>query len=289
VNHTQQLAWIKLRETQRQRDRLQQQYDAIEQRVARADSALERLPALYTRSYHGNNQGAMPLAPFEGIGMILGPRQRELERAIPCLAYETKGEPMSRPFQLVVVAALCVVPGCSGTGENADDFGRCGGIDYQRVADQTAWVWSNRKNNLMRCIALHLDDFQTSVDCDDQSRPWPGQSLTVRVRDQGKEVFAFHGHWRTVFTRAGGTLYIAHFSPIRTGCEVDAIDIRTGEKLWHSKVHGLGPMAHSNYWNQVSISTDGPVIIVHGDEAAGRYIEFLHRGSGRILANRVYK
>jgi hypothetical protein len=47
MNHTQQLAWIKLRETQRQRDRLQQQYDAIEQRVSQADSALERLRALY--------------------------------------------------------------------------------------------------------------------------------------------------------------------------------------------------------------------------------------------------
>ncbi|HYT91646.1 MAG TPA: reverse transcriptase domain-containing protein [Gemmataceae bacterium] len=47
MNHTQQLAWIKLRETQRQRDRLQQQYDAIEQRVTSANSALERLRALY--------------------------------------------------------------------------------------------------------------------------------------------------------------------------------------------------------------------------------------------------
>jgi hypothetical protein len=47
MNHTQQLAWIKLRETQRQRDRLQQQYDAIERRVAAAGSALERLRALY--------------------------------------------------------------------------------------------------------------------------------------------------------------------------------------------------------------------------------------------------
>jgi hypothetical protein len=231
----------------------------------------------------------MPLAPFEGIGMILGPPQRELERAIPCLAYETKGESMSRPFLLVVVAALCVFPGCSGTGDNADDFGQGGGIHYQKVADQTPWLWSNRKNNLIRCIALHLGDFQTSIDCDDESIPWPGQSLTVRVRDQGKEAFAFHAHWRTVFTRAGDTLYIAHFRPIHTGCEVDAIDIRTGEKLWRSKVHGLGPIAHSKYSNQVSISTDGPVIIILGDEAAGRYIEFLHRVSGRILANRVYK
>src|SRR5919202_1553080 len=47
MNHTTHLAWIKLRETRRQRDRLQKQYDAIEARVARADSPLERLRALY--------------------------------------------------------------------------------------------------------------------------------------------------------------------------------------------------------------------------------------------------
>jgi hypothetical protein len=47
MNHTTRLAWIKLRETRRQRDRLQKQYDAIEARVARADSPLERLRALY--------------------------------------------------------------------------------------------------------------------------------------------------------------------------------------------------------------------------------------------------
>jgi hypothetical protein len=47
MNYTQQLAWIKLRETQRQRDRLHRQYDAIEARVARAGSPLERLRALH--------------------------------------------------------------------------------------------------------------------------------------------------------------------------------------------------------------------------------------------------
>ena len=47
MNYTQQLAWIKLRETQRQRDRLHRQYDAIEQRVERAGSPLERLRALH--------------------------------------------------------------------------------------------------------------------------------------------------------------------------------------------------------------------------------------------------
>src|SRR5881275_1148776 len=47
VNSTQRLAQIKLRETERQRDRLHQQYDAIEARVARATTPLERLRALH--------------------------------------------------------------------------------------------------------------------------------------------------------------------------------------------------------------------------------------------------
>src|SRR4051794_40922831 len=47
MNYTRLLAQIKLRETQRQRDRLRKQYDAIEARVARADTPLERLRALY--------------------------------------------------------------------------------------------------------------------------------------------------------------------------------------------------------------------------------------------------
>jgi hypothetical protein len=47
MNHMRLLAQIKLRETQRQRDRLQNHYNAIEERVARAGSPLERLRALH--------------------------------------------------------------------------------------------------------------------------------------------------------------------------------------------------------------------------------------------------
>jgi hypothetical protein len=47
MNHTRLLAQIKLRETERQRDRLQKHYDAIEARVAQADSPLGRLRALH--------------------------------------------------------------------------------------------------------------------------------------------------------------------------------------------------------------------------------------------------
>src|SRR5262249_9649527 len=47
LDSTQRLARIKLRETQRQRDRLHQQYDAIEARVAQATLPLERLRRLH--------------------------------------------------------------------------------------------------------------------------------------------------------------------------------------------------------------------------------------------------
>src|SRR5436305_243284 len=47
ANSTQMLARIKLRETERQRDRLHRQYDAIEARVLQAQTPLARLRALH--------------------------------------------------------------------------------------------------------------------------------------------------------------------------------------------------------------------------------------------------
>ncbi len=47
MNHPHLLAQIKLRETQRQRDRLHKQYDAIEAVVAQAGTPLDRLRALH--------------------------------------------------------------------------------------------------------------------------------------------------------------------------------------------------------------------------------------------------
>src|SRR5262245_28700636 len=62
MNHTRLLAQIKLRETERQRDRLQKQYDAIEARVAQAGSPLERLRALH-QGLRGVTFAQKPLHP----------------------------------------------------------------------------------------------------------------------------------------------------------------------------------------------------------------------------------
>ena len=81
-------------------------------------------------------------------------------------------------------------------------------------------------------------------------------------------------------------LYIAEYSPIATGCDVVALDLKTGKQLWKSELEGIGPVRHSKYLNLVNIETDGQKVIVLGNEASGRYIELLDLQSGKMLTNK---
>ena len=77
-------------------------------------------------------------------------------------------------------------------------------------------------------------------------------------------------------------LYVARFSNISTGCELSAYKLESGELVWHTRLVGLGSVAHSEYWNEVQIELHGDrAIKVLGWEAAGRYIEIVDIGSGR--------
>src|SRR5262249_62093206 len=106
---------------------------------------------------------------------------------------------------------------------------------YQAVADDAPWKWSDREASLGYCVARNLRDYDVEV-----SAP-KGQPLTVRVKDGGRELLAFGGHWETVFTRLGDTLFVAEFSPIATGCAVVAYDLKTGQQQWRCRGRGGGP------------------------------------------------
>ena len=54
-------------------------------------------------------------------------------------------------------------------------------------------------------------------------------------------------------------------------------------------MHGLGPIKHSGYSNQVAMEADHQLITVRGKESMGRYIEFLDPRTGRILGHRIYE
>jgi hypothetical protein len=131
-------------------------------------------------------------------------------------------------------------------------------------------------------VARDLRDYDVEV-----SAP-KGQPLTVRVKDGGREVLAFRGHWETAFTRLGDTLFVAEFSPIASGCAVVAFDLTTGRQVWRCRLRGLGPVAHSRYRNRVTIETDGRVVLVRGWEALGRYIEVVDPKTGKSAGHKKY-
>ena len=105
---------------------------------------------------------------------------------------------------------------------------------------------------------------------------------------KGKEVYAWKGHRETVFTRAGSILYIAHFHPRSDGCEVQAVELKTGKQLWSSVLSGSPPVEHFGYENRVTIDTDGKVLILHGNESYTRYIEFVDMQTGKTLGHKEF-
>ena len=85
----------------------------------------------------------------------------------------------------------------------------------------------------------------------------------------------------------GGTLYVARFSDIATGCGVTAYDAATGGILWTTRLEGVGPIGHSEYLNKVELRVlDGRWLAAFGWESAGCYIEVLDREDGRTIVNR---
>ena len=102
-------------------------------------------------------------------------------------------------------------------------------------------------------------------------------------------MFSWAGHAHSVFSQDGAVLYYADYWPDRTGCEIVARDLKAGKELWRTNLHGLGPIKHSGYSNQVAMEADHQLITVRGKESMGRYIEFLDPRTGRILGHRIYE
>src|SRR5579859_2019854 len=177
------------------------------------------------------------------------------------------------PFFLLAIGAVFLVL-------TKDDIGEPLGCDFGK---QLEWRWSKEKADLAYCIKKHLPDYDVELG-NGKNFYTP---ITIRSRrDRSIVYFLQKGHQRIVFTRLKDTLFIAEYCPIATGCEVVALDLNTGSKLWSSLLQGIGPTGHSEYLNRVNIETDGKRIVVNGNEAHGRYIEILSPRTGTTLVNK---
>ncbi len=121
-----------------------------------------------------------------------------------------------------------------------------------------------------------------------------GKATFEFVRE-GKPVLTIEGSLQSVFRIEKNTLFFAHFTPTRTGCEVTAYDLDRGKELWSTKLEGLGKVGHEQYRNRVTMELsngdgkDGGVVVITGKETNGDYVEVLDQKTGKQLAHKVYR
>ncbi len=74
---------------------------------------------------------------------------------------------------------------------------------------------------------------------------------------------------------ASGYLWVAYHCVISSGTQLLVVDPASGEVVQEVTVHGLGPVAHSEYFSEVQLDVVHGHVVVRGREAAGRYIEVI--------------
>jgi hypothetical protein len=127
---------------------------------------------------------------------------------------------------------------------------------------------------------IDRDDYDVGI-----AERWAGWETTLFVERRGKVIYRWEGSLETPLEIIDDVLYYSSHSPIASGATIVAVDLRTGKVLWKNSLRGLGPIAHSQYRNQVWMQVGSDVVAVQGEESAGNYVELVDRKTGKTLAN----
>jgi hypothetical protein len=190
--------------------------------------------------------------------------------------------PEMRPAPVCFAALIFTALACAPPGEappveppNPD----------QAKADAAEWRWSEREASLLYSLQHSLSQYEVQVvRPGNKGNPWT--PLTVRILDLGQEVYSFRAHDKTVFTQLGDTVFVADFSPRRTGCTIVAFDLKARKEMWKCPLVGNPPEWHSEYEHEVNITTDGDAVLVYGKESNGRYIEYVDAKTGKTVGHK---
>lgn len=87
---------------------------------------------------------------------------------------------------------------------------------------------------------------------------------------------------------ADDLLIVAHFHRIATGSHLHAFDLQTGAPRWQADVQQLR-IAHSKYWNDVSIERAGSTLVLRGLEAGGCHLQTFELTTGRRLSSQIHQ
>ena len=164
--------------------------------------------------------------------------------------------------------------------------GVCHGQDYQKIADATPWSWSAERASITDSFLKFPNTYQVELI---RKKNKYGE-ITIRLLDDGKELIAWDGHYRSVFFLNGDVLVYAAFHPSSTGCAVVAYDLKNGKQLWKTALTGLGPIRHFRYSNSVNLDIiNNDAVRVFGSESAGQYLEIVDLKTGNTVGHRKYK
>ena len=83
------------------------------------------------------------------------------------------------------------------------------GQDYQKIADATAWSWSAERASVGDSFLKFPNTYQLELI---RKKNKYGE-ITIRLLDGDKELYAWEGHYRSVFSRSGDVLVYADFNP----------------------------------------------------------------------------
>lgn len=158
--------------------------------------------------------------------------------------------------------------------------------DYQKLADETEWKFAERK-----AITDQLTDEFKGFRAELLAFEAGGIGMIVRIANAKKEeLLKWETHVEVSFAQRDGVLYYTDFSPYSSGCAVVAFDLNAKKQLWKADLKGLGGIDHSKYRNEVRMEVlDGDTLRVFGKESAGKYVEFVDRGSGKTVGHKVFK
>jgi hypothetical protein len=92
----------------------------------------------------------------------------------------------------------------------------------------------------------------------------------------------------TALLEHANRLYAVHYCSISSGAEMYAFDAGTGERLHEVGVVGLGPIGHSEYYNDVELRIASGHVVAYGNEAAGHYIEARDPESLALVSSQVF-
>jgi hypothetical protein len=160
------------------------------------------------------------------------------------------------------------------------------GQDYQKIADATAWSWSAERAS----VGDSFLKFPNTYGIELIRKKNKYGEITIRILDDGKELYAWEGHYRSVFSLNGDVLVYADFLPSRTGCSVVVFELKKQKQLWKTDLKGLGPIAHFGYSNSVNLEIiNNDAVRVFGNENAGQYLEIVDLKTGKTVGHHKYK